>query len=130
MWLQTTGEKNGPFAPIPFGIISVNKGNVWNQTANAASISVSGFYYLHVQLASCYTAGAKFDININGKIDFSVQFLTHDGIAGTARNQAVIRKLKTGDTITVSITTANTCLYGGMSDYSKVAFYGFYWGPQ
>ena len=127
--MQTPGEKYGPFAPVPFNVISLNKGNVWNQATNAASISVAGIYYLHMQMNSCYSAGAKFDININGKIDFSVQFLTTDWIAGTGRNQAVIKKLTIGDTITVSMTTAGTCSFGGPAP-SRVAFYGFYLGPQ
>ena len=129
MTLQTSGERYGPLAPVPFNVISINKGNVWNQATNAASISVAGIYYLHMQMNSCYLAGAKFDININGKKDFSVQFLTTDNIAGTGRNQAVIRKLTIGDTITVSMTKAGTCSFGGLN-FSRIAFYGFYLGPQ
>ena len=118
----------GPLPIVLFNLIVVNLGGVWNQSTNTAVIKVPGLYYLHVQMSTCFNAGAKFEVNINGKVDFTVEFLMVCTIGGTGRYQAVIRKLAEGDTIMISMLTSNTCVYG--NTISCTAFYGFFLGPQ
>ena len=121
-------DTNGPSPIVPLDLVVVNLGNVRNQTTNTAVIKVSGLYSQHVQMTACFDKGAKFEININGKVDFTVEFLMVCTIAGAGRNQAVIRKLVKGDTITISMLTSGTRIY--CNAISCTTFYGFYLGPQ
>ena len=111
---------------VIFNRVAINEGNVWNDVTNTASISVSGNYYLHINMATCFNMGAKLDVKINNKIDFSVEYLMHNNKCSMSRNRSVIRKLSSGDTITISMTTKNTCLW---FTTTSTSFYGFYLGP-
>ena len=117
---------NGPLDKVAFGFVVVNDGNVWNRVTNTASISVSGNYYLHINMATCFNMGAKLDVKINNKIDFSVEYLMYNKKCSMNRSRSVLRKLSLGDTITISMTTHNNCLW--FSTFTT-SFYGFYLGP-
>ena len=110
---------------VTFKFVIVNEGNVWNHETNTASISVSGNYYLHINMATCFNKGAKLDVKINNKIDFSVEYLMFNKICGMNRSRSVIRKLSSGDNITISMATHYTCLW--FATFST-SFYGFYLG--
>ena len=126
--MRSNSDTFGPLPIVQFDMIVVNVGGVWNQSTNTAVIKVSGLYYLHVQMFSCFNVGAQFEVNINGKVDFTVQFLMVCSAGGTGRYQAVIRKLAKDDTIMISMLTSNTCVYS--NTISCTAFYGFFLGPQ
>ena len=119
-------SENGPINKVNFNFVVVNEGNVWNHVTNTASISVSGNYYLHINMATCFNMGAKLDGKINEKIDFSVEYLMFNKKCSMNRSRSVLRKLSSGDTITISMTTGSTCLW--FSTFST-SFYGFYLGP-
>ena len=126
--MNTLASTWGPLQVVPFNFVVLNVGNVWNQTTNTAVIKVSGIYYLHVQFSSTYNAGVKFEVNINGKVAFTAEFLMVCNAGGTGRYRAVLRKLAAGDTITISMLTGYTCIYG--DTIPNTSFYGFYLGPQ
>ena len=117
---------NGPLDKVVFGFVVVNDGNVWNRMTNTASIRVPGNYYLHINMATCFNMGAKLDVKINNKIDFSVEYLMYNKKCSMNRSRSVLRKLSSGDTITISMTTRNSCLW--FSTFTT-SFYGFYLGP-
>ena len=61
-------------------------------------------------MAICFNMGAKLDVKINNKIDFSVEYLIYNKKCSMNRSRSVLRKLSSGDTITISMTKQNTCL--------------------
>ena len=117
---------NGPIDKVAFNHVAINEGNVWKNDTNTASISIAGTYYLNIDIATCFNKGAKLDVKINNKIDFSVEYLMYNKKCSMSRNRSVIRKLSPGDIITISMTTENTCLWFSTTSTS---FYGFYIGP-
>ena len=117
---------NGPLDKVTFSLVVVNDGNVWNRVTNTASIRVSGNYYLHINMATCFNMDAKLDVKINNKVDFSDEYLMYNKKYSMKRSRSVLRKLSSGDTITISMTTQNTCLW--FSTFTT-SFYGFYHGP-
>ena len=73
--MRSNLETWGPLPVVSFNLIVENLGGVWNQLTNTAVIKVPGLYYLHVQIFVCFNPGAKFEVNINSKVDFTVEFL-------------------------------------------------------
>ena len=122
---ETASEEDGPLDKLTFDFVSVNEGNVWNRLTNTASIRVSGTYYMNIKMATCFKMGAKLDAKINDKIDFNVEYLMFNGKCSMSRSRPVIRKLTTGDTIKISMTATNTCLWHKIH---STTFYGFYLG--
>ena len=111
---------------VTFNFVAVNEGNVWNHKTDTALISVSGSYYLNINMATCFHKGAKLDVKINGNIDFSVEYLMYNKKCGMDRSRSVIRKLSSGNTITISMTTENSCVFFSAH---ATSFHGFYLGP-
>ena len=108
--------------PVIFERVDINEGNSWNSSSNIAVIPQGGWYYLHLDVASCSNSSIRLEVNVNDNPVFAAQFLAITSYAVQSRGQSAILKLSTGDTLKVSppLKVKTICLHGK----SFTAFYG------
>ena len=88
--------------PVIFERVDINEGNSWNSSLNTANISQAGWYYLHLDVATCSGSNIKLEININDKPVFAAQFMAITNHASQSKGQSVILVLSTDDKLKVS----------------------------
>ena len=106
---------------VPFPVVLVNDGNVWNIESNTANISVKGVYYVHLDIGTCPNNNLFMTVNVNNRSYFAAQFLPISPAGSTVRGQAAILSLEIGDTVSVSSPHKSQQCYNPLT----TAFYGF-----
>ena len=123
---RTNGETVGPANPVPFNYVDQNVGNAWQTASNTVVIppSGNGTYYVHLIASTCSTLVKGFEItlNLNGVTVFTIYHYIASSYAPTAREQATILNLVSGDILSTSIPDY-ACINGG--DGKQTAFNGF-----
>ena len=113
----------GGVAVVPFEVVFINEGNVWNTNSNGAGIPVKGVYYIHLDICTCPDPAYNLimNVNINNQSYFAAQFLPLSTGGSMTRGQAAIASLEIGDFVSVS------CPIGPRQCYNPpaIGFYGF-----
>ena len=108
-------------ANLPFDDTLINIGGAWKSAINTVYITVTGTYFIYVDITSCYRpffGGATADIMLNNKIAFSVQnALQVNTTLGQMRSHAAILSLKVSDTLFVRIPRSPLVCYHSVSNY-------------
>ena len=105
------GEFYGPITYLPYPVVSVNVGNVWNGNDNKVYISTAGTYFIDLNSFFCGSAyggngNLKIQVMLNGQsiiyiaIPSSITFCIN-------RSRSVLYKLKSGDALWVTIPTSS-----------------------
>ena len=101
-------------------------GDVWKLSSNTGSITITGTYYLHLDMyTNPNSENTTLACRVNGKPKFKAIFSPIISNSMT-RGHAAIMTLKTGDAIIVTLDAGG--LYGYGVSYS--AFYGFLLAPN
>ena len=103
---RTSIETNGPFNLVDFGKVLINNGNAYDAATDVMTINVTGYYYIHIQLTTCNTAGVVVKLRVNGTVAFTSNHLMPSSFGGTTRSQAAILALKAGDKFSVVVNSS------------------------
>ena len=111
---------------IEFEEKAVDIGGVWKLSNNTGSITITGTYYLHLDMyTETNSENTTLACRVNGKPMFKAIFSPIVSNAMT-RGHAAILTLKSGDAITVTLNAGS--LYGFITSFSS--FYGFLLAPN
>ena len=118
---STAGNTASAQAKLPFQVTLINIGGAWKSASNTVNITVSGTYFVFMDITSCYrpaVGGATADIMLNNQTAFSVQnALQVNTTVGQMRNNAAILKLNVGDKLFVKIPQTPLVCYHSMTNY-------------
>ena len=116
--------------PLKFDIVSLNVGNTWLKDNGTAFITVTGTYYLVVELGTCNTGGSNLEVRVNDKVVFIAK-APYPFFVGAAqsRGNAAVLQLKKGDKVIVTLPASpSLCLFSGY--YPHTAFSGLLLYPH
>lgn len=110
---------------VAFENIAVNAGNLWKRRSNCVLIPISGTYYVHLEVGTCYKTRNAMKVVVNKVTTIVyVQFTGKFLVSSQSRSQGNVLHLAKGDKVAVYLTSG--CYHGGKN---QTSFYGMLLAP-
>lgn len=107
---RTSRESNGPLNPVDFDRVLINNGNTYDAVTDVVTISLPGYYYVHIQLTVCSGTGAVFELRLNGVVAVTCKHNIRNNCCAMSRGQAAMLALKTGDKLSIAM-SSSMCIF-------------------
>lgn len=119
-----------PEDPMPFDKISINIGNVWNDTASASVITHAGLYYVQATINTLSTGRGMLNVKVNGVKQFEVKSLAINYKVDQTRSNGAILRLAEGDRVTVEQPKLDSGSIGLSHSMGITSFFGLLILPE